>query len=273
MANFNSVTISENKEVSSKVNPAGDGMVGKVVPMNPSESAVDRISFSEGTTSHDTARVNSVELNNKGAEGLSSARTPYDTAITNVNDINPKSSIIFDGKQMLVSSAVQLGYLTFENGQYVEIDRNAVKAQADSQKAQEQRNVRTIDFSDDTGKANLQAMAQKGNPQLVTSFAHTLIGNIVDGRECNSIVDTFSQQIGANPASVVDAFEGMFSTQLEKAGAYIEERYGVKADEFVDYISETAPAHIRKMAMIAGYHNDLKTLDQLVKHFKQGKKF
>jgi hypothetical protein len=271
MGKFQSITISGDKEVSSNVNGAGDGLSGKVVPLNPSKTSVDRIQHSDSNSFHDTAKHGSVTLDGSGKEGLASARTPYDTPIANAGDINAKSSVVFEGRQMYVSTAVSLGYLKMEAGQYVEVDLAEARAKAETEKALDQTNVQEIDFMDETGRDNIKALNDAGSPQLTQGFAHNLIGNMVDGKECNSIVDTFSQQIGADPSSVVEAMEDLFSTQLERAGEYVNSRYGVDADAFINWVSDTAPKHIKKMSMVAAFHNDLSTLDQLVKAFRQKK--
>jgi hypothetical protein len=274
MSKFQSVTLSEGKDVSSNVNPAGDGSVGKVVPLNPSQSAVDRIQYADGESFHDTGRVNKVQGNvpSYGEGAMRTVRTTFDTPVNSPEQITPKCSIEIEGKRMTIATAMQCGWLTKVGGDYVVSGSPSQDAQkANDQKTEANQNVKTVDFSDDTSRANMDALNKAGSPQLTMSFAHTLIGNMIDGKECNGIVDTFSQQTGANPASIVEAFEEMFNVQLDRAGEYVNQRYGIKSDAFIEYISETAPSHIKKMAMIAGFHNDLKTLDQLVSAFKAKK--
>lgn len=272
MANFTSVTISGNDVQSSTNQGAGEGLPGKVVPISPSHTAVDRINFSDGNSSHDTQRVSSVTMDGKGLEGLKSARTPFDTPIADYRDIDPKASVVFEGRRMLVSTAVDLGYLTMEGGQYTEVDIAAVKAQAATELANKQANVRTIDFNNDQGRDNLEALNAAGSPALTSALLHSVVGSMVDGADCNQKIDDFCSQTKADPVTLIKALNEMFNSQLEAVGKYVNERYGINSDNFVDYIAFNSPKQVRKQALLAGLHNDLGTIDQLVKAFKQGKK-
>ena len=189
-------------------------------------------------------------------------------------DINLRSrasliQYIFFGKVLESASRILQESFKWTNGEYQVTgspsqDQTAAKEQA--QKATE--NVQIVDFTDATGKANIDALNNAGSAELTASFAHQLINGMVDGTDCSGLIDTYSRQIGADPASVGKAMEEMFNSQLDNALAYVNQRYGVDQDKFADFIMNKAPNHVKKQALISGFHNDLKGIEYIVKAFK-----
>ena len=273
---FQSVTIKDGEEVTSNINPAGDSLPGKVVPLEkPYEATTDRIQISNSGEGdfYDSTRNMKVQgtMPSAGEGALSTVRTPWDMPVSDPSDITPKCSIEIEGKRMTIATAMQMGWLKKVNGEYqVAGSPSQDHAKAQEKSAQDNQNVRTIDFTDETGKANIKALNNAGSPQMTASIAHQLISGMVDGTDCSGLIVNYSQQIGADPDSVGKAFESMFNAQLDNALKYVNERYGINADEFADFVMNKASASVKKQVLISGFHNDLKGLEYVVKAFKGG---
>ena len=267
-----SVTIKDGVEYEGHGVPAGQG-VGKVVPIgsNSRESETMRVGFDPNHDIQvDTSRTVRMSGNIPSAVGdgeLATIRSEFDQPVHDSAEVTPKCSIEIAGKRMTIATALQLGWLKKIGGEYKVTYQEAMeKAQADNAKADQ--NVQTVDFTSEHGNAQIKAMAERSSQDSVNNLFLQVLGNMVDGTACDSVIATFSQSIGADPNSVAEVMTEVINDQFNSALEFAEKRYGIDADKMIEWLQETADKHTKRNLFNAMYFNDLKTLEYIVKKYK-----
>lgn len=271
MGEATSVTVRNGVETVAKDMGAGEDRppVGKYVPLPSGQDAHStRITVNRGEASKVQGdRHAHVKIDSDGLNGLASARTEGDIPIHDLRNITSKSSVSFEGRRMLVSTAVQLGYLTQVGGQYVEANPNAISdAQKQAQDNPDTANTEVVDFTSDHGNSQLQALAQASSPSYVQSTMTAILGQMADGSDCSGLMADFAQITGADLASLTEVVEETFNTQLERACAFCERTEGINADKMIEYVMNSS-AGFKKTCLLAIYNNDVNFMKQLAKAY------
>lgn len=261
---------------------AYDGLITEIEPEAPAniEQSLVRPSFKTEinmatgeSKSLMKGQVNAGDLR-LSSDGVLKTATNNGMPVRDLDSINDKTIVSFNGVEMTAKMAVGMGLLRKDgNGRYSEKKSDGFSTPSEDIQPDESLTKVTEaqmpeELFDPEVEDALEAVSQDlGGYGNLDRHAASIAGGLVEG-DITSCAKQLAMNIGADPEEAAAFITGVADRFRSKAVDYITKAHGVDGDQVIQWISDNVPSSERSSMAYQVYLGQTEVLDRMADQFK-----